>query len=144
MSPVDLETIIAMENALEKRDAGAHWLWRFVRHLLKFCAAVGFVAVHHLWFGIDTRGAIQSGIDGIFLMAFTYGLVWLMRSGPNVPDQPRGPSEDGVSDAGESPEDGRLPALRCGDWFGSSFLSSVINSSHIASVASATSRHVLL
>ena len=27
--------------------------------------------------------------------------------------QPRGPSEDGVSDSEESPEDGRLPALSC-------------------------------
>src|SRR5688500_14326844 len=37
-------------------------------------------------------------------------------SSANVPDQPRGPSEDGVSDADESPEDGRLPALCCGAW----------------------------
>lgn len=29
-------------------------------------------------------------------------------------DQPPGPCEDGVSEAGESPDDGRLPALRCG------------------------------
>lgn len=35
---------------------------------------------------------------------------------PNVTDQPRGPSEDGVSDADESSDDGRLPALRCGRW----------------------------
>src|SRR5688572_1444314 len=35
----------------------------------------------------------------------------------NAKAQPRGPSEDGVSDASESPEDGRLPALRCGDFF---------------------------
>ena len=41
---------------------------------------------------------------------------------PNVSDQPRGPSEDGVTDADESCEDGRLPALRCGDWFGSFFI----------------------
>jgi hypothetical protein len=35
-------------------------------------------------------------------------------------DQPRGPGEDGVSDTGESSEDGRLPALRCGGWIGTS------------------------
>ena len=39
---------------------------------------------------------------------------------PNDSDQPRGPSEDEVSDAGKSSEGGRLPALRCGGWFGSS------------------------
>jgi hypothetical protein len=37
---------------------------------------------------------------------------------PNDSDQPRGPSENGVSAAGKSFEDGRLPALRCDDWFG--------------------------
>src|SRR5688572_30468832 len=44
-----------------------------------------------------------------------------LSSSPNVKDQARGPSEDGVSDADESPDNGRLPALRCGGWFGSSF-----------------------
>ncbi len=34
--------------------------------------------------------------------------------------QPRGPKEEGASGSDESPEDGRLPALRCGDWIGSS------------------------
>jgi hypothetical protein len=28
-------------------------------------------------------------------------------------------SEDEISDADESAENGRLPALRCGGWFGS-------------------------
>jgi hypothetical protein len=37
---------------------------------------------------------------------------------PNVPDQPRGPREDELSDADEAPEDGRLPALRCRLLFG--------------------------
>jgi hypothetical protein len=66
-----------------KKSAARSLSVAIVRPLLKFCAAVGFVAVHHLWFEIGTRGAIQSGIDGIFLMVFTYGLAWLMRSGPN-------------------------------------------------------------
>jgi hypothetical protein len=35
---------------------------------------------------------------------------------PNDSDQPRGPSEEGFFDAGKSPEDGRLPALRWGDF----------------------------
>ncbi len=48
------------------------------------------------------------------------------RATPNDSDQRRGPSEDGVSDAGESPEDGRLPALRCGGWIGA-FFSTVLH-----------------
>jgi hypothetical protein len=38
---------------------------------------------------------------------------------PNVSDQPRGAGSDGVADTDESLEDGRLPALCCGDWIGS-------------------------
>jgi hypothetical protein len=45
---------------------------------------------------------------------------------PNDSDQPRGSSEDKVSDADESPEEGRLPALRCSAWFGSDFFESII------------------
>jgi hypothetical protein len=33
-----------------------------------------------------------------------------------IPGQPSGASEDEVSNACESSEDGRLPALRCGGW----------------------------
>jgi hypothetical protein len=47
---------------------------------------------------------------------------------PNDSDQPRGPSEDGVSDAEESSEDGRLPALRCGGWIGFFFFGGVTTS----------------
>jgi hypothetical protein len=36
----------------------------------------------------------------------------------NVSDLPRRPSEDGVSDAGESSEEEPLSALRRGAWFG--------------------------
>src|SRR3989337_4449567 len=48
-----------------------------------------------------------------------------MLCSPIDPDPPRGPSEDGVSNAGESPEDGRLPALRCGGWLGGLFIAAV-------------------
>src|SRR5688572_29058292 len=47
---------------------------------------------------------------------------------PNDSDQPRGPSENGDSDADESPEDGRLPALRCGGWLGSLALNRLLMS----------------
>ncbi len=43
-----------------------------------------------------------------------------------ISGQPRGPSEDGVSDAGKSPEDGQLPALCCTGWLGRVLVDSTV------------------
>jgi hypothetical protein len=50
------------------------------------------------------------------LLPLTLGMLFHLA---NVSGQPRGPSEDEILDADESPEEGRLPALRCDDWLGS-------------------------
>lgn len=79
-----------MKNPCKNCNRKPGWLWRLVRHLVRFFTLYCIVAVHHVWFDVGHRGWLLTFVDGGVLLGLGYLAAWLIKDSPNRKDEGAG------------------------------------------------------